>query len=155
MLGGIVAVGADFPDFPDAVTSRVDAPAGAGGGACLAAAIRHVPGDAGLVVWLEGDVPAGDWPAAVTQLASALGDHDAVLYAALVTDAVKQVHGSRIRRGVARDGLCVPVPPLLIRATVARDGLLEHLDHGHDPISALSAGGLTVRTVPLRTPVGG
>jgi hypothetical protein len=112
-----------------------------------------LPPAASMLAWFDGVVPAANWPAAITELSSELGRYDAALFAAPVTDAVKQVHGRRIRRGIAREGLCVPVPPLLIRAPVARNGLLEHLDRGQDPISALSASGSRVRAVPLRAPV--
>jgi hypothetical protein len=149
-LGGLVAVGSEFPD---ASTLAVNLQAHATEGECLAAAIRRLPAAATMLAWFDGVVPPASWPAAITELSAELGRYDAALFAASVTDAVKEVHGGRIRRGVVRDGLCVPVPPLLIRAPVARDGLLEHLDRGEDPISALSASGLTVRAVPLRAPV--
>ena len=149
-LDGLVAVGSEFPD---ASTLAVTLQAQATEGECLAAAIRRLPPAVSMLAWFDGVVPPANWPAAITELSSELGSCDAALFAAPVTDAVKQVQGGRICRGVARDGLCVPVPPLLIRAPVARNGLLEHLDRGEDPISALSASGLTVRAVPLRTPV--
>jgi hypothetical protein len=148
-LGGLVAVGSEFPD---ASTLGVRLQAHATEAQCLAAAIRQLPPAASLLAWFDGVVPATDWPAAIAELSSELGMADAALFAAPVTDAVKQVQGGRIRRGVVRDRLCVPVPPILLRATVARNGLLEHLDNGEDPISALSASGLTVRVVPIRAP---
>lgn len=148
-LGGLVAVGSEFPD---ASTLAVDLQAHATEAECLAAAIRQLPPAVSMLAWFDCAVPAANWPAAIAELSSELGRCDAALFAAPVTDAVKQVHGRRIRRGIARDGLCVPVPPLLIRAPVARNGLLEHLDRGQDPISALSASGSTVRAVPLRVP---
>jgi 2-C-methyl-D-erythritol 4-phosphate cytidylyltransferase len=149
-LGGLVAVGSEFPD---ASTMGVRLQSHATEAQCLAAAIRRLPATAGMLAWFDGVAPVIDWPAAIAELSSELGIYDAALFAAPVTDAVKQVQGDRICRGVARDGLCVPVPPLLLRATVARNGLLEHLDHGEDPISALSASGLTVRVVPMRAPI--
>ena len=148
-LGGLVAVGSEFPD---ASTLMVRLQAHATEAQCLAAAIRRLPPTADMIAWFDGVVPAVDWPAAVTELSSHLGARDAALFGAPVTDAVKQVQGGRIRRGVVRDGLCVPLPPILIRATAARDGLLEHLDRGEDPIWALGASELTVRVVPMRTP---
>jgi 2-C-methyl-D-erythritol 4-phosphate cytidylyltransferase len=149
-LGGLVAVGSEFPD---ASTMGVRLQSHATEAQCLAAAIRQLPATAGMLAWFDGVAPVIDWPAAIAELSSELGIYDAALFAAPVTDAVKQVQGDRICRGIARDGLCVPVPPLLLRATVARNGLLEHLDHGEDPISALSASGLTVRVVPMRAPI--
>jgi hypothetical protein len=148
-LGGLVAVGSEFPD---ASTLAVNLQAHATEGECLAAAIRRLPSAASMLAWFDGVVPAANWPAAITELSAELGRYDAALFAAPVTDAVKEVRRGRIRRGIVREGLCVPLPPLLIRAPVARDGLLEHLDRGEDPISALSASGLTVRAVPLRAP---
>ena len=150
VLGGLVTVGSEVPDTS---TLALRLRAHATEAECLAAAIRRVPSAVGLLAWLDGVVPAVDWPAAIVELSSELGDYDAALFAAPVTDAVKQVHGGRIRRGVARDSVCVPVPPILIRTAVARSRLLEHLDRGEPPIAALSASGLTVRAVPLRTPI--
>lgn len=149
-LGGLVAVGSEFPD---ASTLAVTLQAHASEAECLAAAIRRLPSSASMLAWFDGIVPPDTWPAAVTELASELGERDAAVFAAPVTDAVKQVRGGRIRRGVPRDGLCVPVPPLLVRASAARRNLLEHLERGADPISALGVSGLTVQVVPLRAPI--
>lgn len=149
-LAGLVAVGSEFPD---ASTLAVRLRAHATEAECLAAAIRRVPSTVGMLAWFDGIVPAVEWPAAVLELSSELGAHDAALFAAPVTDAVKQVQGGRIRRGVVRDGLCVPVPPILIRTAVARQELLAHLDRGEAPIPALSASSLSVRVVPLRRPI--
>jgi 2-C-methyl-D-erythritol 4-phosphate cytidylyltransferase len=148
-LGGLVAVGSEFPA---ASTLGVQLQSHATEAQCLAAAIRQVPPTAGMLAWFDGVAPAVDWPATIAELSSELGMYDAALFAAPVTDAVKQVQNGRIRRGLAREGLCVPVPPLLLRTTVARLELLEHLEHGEDPISALSASGLAVRVVPIRAP---
>ena len=83
-LGGLVAVGSEFPD---ASTLAVNLQAHATEGECLAAAIRRLPPAATLLAWFDGVVPAANWPAAITELSSELGRYDAALFAASVTDA--------------------------------------------------------------------
>lgn len=148
-LGGLVAVGSGFPRV---ATARVPVPPEATTADCLAAGIRRVPRTAQLIAWLDGGVPAPDWPAAIAALSAELGSCAAALFAVPVTDAVKLVRDGRIAHGVGRDGLCAPVPPVVIRADVARDVLLARLDGGEDPIVALSAGGVPVRVVVTRRP---
>lgn len=149
-LGGLVTVGSKFPA---ASTLAVELRHHATAAECLAAGIREVPSSAHTVVWFDRHAPAVDSATAVAELATRLDGCDAVLLAAPVSDAIKDVSADgRVTRNVPREGLCVPVPPIVIRAAVARDGLLELLDLGYDPVAALSVGGLSVRIVPTRPP---
>ena len=149
-LGGLVSVGSEFPA---ASTAAVRLRHHASAAECLAAGIREVPSSADTVVWFDVHVPAIDTSTAVDELSTQLDGCDAALFALPVSEAVKDVaDDGRVRRNVPRDGLCRPVPPIVIRAPVARDGLLELLDVGHDPVAALCVGGLTVRIVPTRPP---
>jgi hypothetical protein len=124
----------------------VTVPPHASAGRCLAAAIRHLPPDAGAVVWLAGHVTGSG--AAVARLAAAVGDRDAAVFAAPVTEAVKEVVDGRVRGAIDRAQLCVPAPPLLVRADVAARVLLDLLDAGHEPIPALAVGRLRIGRVP-------
>jgi hypothetical protein len=148
-LGGLVTVGSEFPA---ASTVAVQLQHHATPGECLAAAIRELPSSADTVVWFDGHTRGFDPAIAVTELSSQLGRCDAALFAVPVSEAVKDVRDNRITRNVPREGLCVPVPPIVIRASVARSGLLELLDIGHDPVAALSVGGLAVKIVRTRPP---
>lgn len=149
VLGGLVTVGSEFPA---ASTLAVQLQHHATAGECLAAAIRELPSSAHTVVWFDGHVPGIDSATAIRELSSQLGSCDAALFAVPVSEAIKEVSGNRITRNVPREGLCVPAPPIVIRAAVARRGLLDLLDVGHDPVAALSVGGLAVRIVPTRPP---
>jgi len=149
-LGGLVTVGSEFPA---ASTLAVQLRRHATSAECLAAGIRELPSTAHTVVWFGGHAPAVDTATAVAELSTQIDGCDAALFAVPVSDAIKDVAmDGRVIRNVPREGLCVPVPPIVIRATVARDGLLELLDLGHDPVAALSVGGLAVRIVPTRPP---
>lgn len=148
-LGGLLTVGSEFPD---ASTLAVQLATHATAAQCLAAAIRELPLSADTLVWFDDVVPGIESARAIAELSTQLGACDAALFAVPITDAVKQVRSGRIERGIDREGLCVPVPPIVIRAAVARTGLLELLDHGHDPVAALSVGGLSVRVVPVEVP---
>ena len=148
-LAGLVVVGCELP--PGALRG-VRVPIGASDGDCLAAAIRELPPEADLLAWGGDVVPPDAWATAIAQLSAQLGDRDAAVFSVAVTDAVKHVRDGRIRGGVARDAICRPVPPIVVRAAAARAALLASLGHGRDPIPALCASGLRVRTVPVRTP---
>lgn len=149
-LGGLVTVGSEFPA---ASTLAVQVQRHATAAECLAAGIRELPSSAHTVVWFDGHMPAVDTATAVAELSQQLDGCDAALFAVPVSEAVKDVGtDGRVRRNVSREGLCVPAPPIVIRAEVARDGLLDLLDVGHDPVAALSVGGLAVRIVPTRPP---
>ncbi len=145
-LTGLVTVGAALPD---ASARSVPLPVDPTAGHCLAAAIRALPSSAAALAWF--DDAAGDGRTAA-ELWQRIGAADAAVIAAPVTDAVKQVRGGRIRRGVARDGLCVPTVPVVARTPVARSRLLGALDAGHDPIAALAVAGLVVRVVLREAP---
>lgn len=145
-LGGLVAVGSEFPA---ASTVAVELQHHATPGRCLAAGLRELPPSADVVVWFGGRPPDDDATVAVRELCERLEGCDAALFAMPVTEAIKDVRDRRIRQNVPREGLCVPVPPLVVRASVARSGLLELLDLGHDPMAALSVGGLTVEVIPM------
>lgn len=149
-LGGLVTVGSEFPA---ASTLAVQLQRHATAAECLAAGIRELPSSAHTVVWFDGHAPAVDTATAVTELSAQIAGCDAVLFAVPVSEAIKDVAADGlVRRNVPREGLCVPVPPIVMNAAVARTGLLELLDLGHDPVAALSVGGLAVRIVPTRPP---
>lgn len=148
-LGGLVVVDGDVsrvsPPWDAARVTAVAVPAGAADGACLAAAIRVLPPSASAVAWCP-DLPVS--AEKLVDLVAELDGVDAVVTASPVTDAVKQVRDGRILRGVPRDGLCRPRPPLVVTAATAL-GMLRGLDAARDPIGALSACRATVRTVTV------
>lgn len=149
-LGGLVTVGSEFPA---ASTLAVQLQRHATAAECLAAGIRELPSTAHTVVWFDGHAPAVDTATAVHELATQIHGCDAALFAVPVNEAVKDVTaGGQVLRNVPREGLCVPVPPIVIRASIARQALLVLLDLGHDPVAALCVGGLAVRIVPTRPP---
>jgi hypothetical protein len=149
-LGGLVTVGSEFPA---ASTLAVQLRRHATAAECLAAGIRELPSTAHTVVWFDGHAPAVDTATAVHELATRINGSDAALFAVPVSEAVKDIApDGRVVRNVPREDLCVPVPPIVIRASIAREGLLELLDLGHDPVAALCVGGLAVRIVPTRPP---
>lgn len=107
----------------------------------FAAAIRAAPASAGAVAWFDATLPP---PGTIAHLVARLGTRDAVVVATPVSDAVKQVRDGLIVGGVARDGLCRPAAPVLVRARAARERLLPALDDGHDPFDAFGVAGCTV-----------
>lgn len=107
----------------------------------FAAAIRAAPAAADALAWLDATLPA---PGTIAQLVARLGDRDAVVVATPVSDAVKRVRDGLIVGAVARDGLCRPMAPVLVRARAARRRLLPALDAGHDLFDALGVAGCTV-----------
>lgn len=125
-------------------------PPDATAGACLAAGIRALPDAAEVIAWFADRVPTAADAVAAVQMASRLDRCDAVVTAVPVSEAVKDVADGMIVRDVPRAGLCVPGPPLVARAAVARAALLEPLDRGHDPIAAISLAKVPVQTVPAR-----
>lgn len=107
----------------------------------LARAILTLPAHAAAVAWLDDTPPAVDVLAA---LIARLPGHDAVTMAVHYSDAVKRVRDGLIVGGVDRNGLCRPVPPLVVRADIARGRLVPALDAGRSPIAAVAAAGCIV-----------
>lgn len=146
-LGGVITVGGTAPAW---ATLAVPADPMVTDGWCLAAALRALPSTAAALAWCTLAAPAVS-SVGVADLWRRIGTSDAVMAASLVTDAVKQVRDGRIHRGVDRDGLCVPMPPVVVR-TPAPQRLLTALDAGHDPIAAIAAAHLDVRIVQWPRP---
>jgi hypothetical protein len=149
-LDGMVVVGVGVAGMTGASVLAVPMPPDASAAACLATGIRALPEAAGVIAWFADRVPDADDVAAAVRLASRLDRCDAVVTAVPVSEAVKEVADGLIVRTVPREGLCVPGPPLVVRAAVARAALLEQLDRGHEPVAALGLAGVPVGTVPAR-----
>lgn len=143
-LDGVVAVGAATLAW---ATLTVPADASAADGPCLAAALRALPPTASGLAWCTSHAEV----TAIGALWRQIGTCDAVMAATPVTDAVKQVRDGRIRRGLDRDGLCVPTPPVVVRVPPPWR-LLAALDAGHDPIAAIAEAHLAVGIVQRAHP---
>jgi hypothetical protein len=144
-LAGLLVVGkAGAPPADDGRVVAVPIDASATEAEAFATAIRWAPASAGAVAWLDATLPP---PGIIAHLAACLGARDAVVVATPVSDAVKQVRDGLVLGGLARDGLCRPVAPVLVRARVARERLVPALDDGHDLFAALGVAGCTVTVV--------
>jgi hypothetical protein len=149
-LDGVIAVGADAPSW---ATAAVPMGAGDTDAQCLAAAIRGLPAAALGLAWCDARRLTAGSVGQIAELWQRIDGSDAAVEAAPVTDAIKEVRDGRIRRGVDRDGLCVPAPPVVLRNSAALGRLLAALDAGHDPVAALAAARLEVLVVRHRRPV--
>lgn len=116
-------------------------------GRAFAAGIRRLPPDAAAVVWLDSETAADR--ATIGRLATAVGQRDAAMVAAPVTEAVKRVVDGHVAGGVDRHGLCVPRAPVLVKAAPARARLLAALDDRHDPVGAVVVAALRVAIVQV------
>lgn len=144
-LAGLLVVVAGTPPAGDSRVITVPIDASATAAEAFATAIRRAPTSADAVVWLDTTLPP---PGTVARLAARLGDRDAVVVATPVNDAVKQVRDGLIVGGVARNGLCRPVGPVLVRARMGRERLAPALDGGNDLFAALGVAGCAVTVVP-------
>jgi 2-C-methyl-D-erythritol 4-phosphate cytidylyltransferase len=108
----------------------------------VATVIGQLPVTAVAFLWL-GDAAAPS-VAAMLAMCDRLPGRDAVIAASPVSDAVKRVTGGMIVGGVDRAGLCRPRPPLLLRATTARDPVAAALAAGEDIVAALASSGCSV-----------
>jgi hypothetical protein len=123
----------------------------AGGGQVelLAAGLTAVPPHVQQIAFLGGGPAPMANAATVAEMIGHLDpDHAAVVRAAAVTDALKQVERDVVVRAVGRNDLYIPQPPHIIR----RDALRHALTHQRrtvrgDTVSLLLAAGHTIRVL--------
>lgn len=173
-VAGVIVARDDMVDAADGTASDIRVPRTASAAVTLRAILDAGGAQATALVWfgdrwgermisastadrtrtrLTEDTRAAVLLAIVVELCATMGNPsdavDAVVCAAPVTEAVKQVRDERIVRGIDRSGLFVPHPPMLIRGAPAFGVLRSRLEIGIAPVAGVCAGDLTVALVPV------